>query len=99
MTKARAFSGASIQDHRAPANTLNLGLSGGIPAMKLAAVIAERHPAVTPEALAALIARQQQKRRDELATLAALEVICLAGGTTLQDAVRRSEPSVSIPPQ
>jgi hypothetical protein len=54
--------------------------------MKLATVIAERHPSVTPEALAVLIARQLQKRRDELATLAALEVICRAGGT-LADAV------------
>jgi len=32
---------------------------------------------VTPEAFAALIARQQQKRRDELTTMTALEVICL----------------------
>jgi hypothetical protein len=79
-------------NQRALANLLNLGLTGGMPAMKLATVIAERHPSVTPEALAALIARQQQKRRDELATLAALEVICRAGGKTLADAVKAQVP-------
>jgi hypothetical protein len=54
---------------------LNLSLSGGMPAMQLATVIAQRHPSVMPEGPAALIRRQQQKRRDEFATLAALEVI------------------------
>ena len=75
-------------NQRALANLLNLGLSGGMPAMKLATVIAQRHPSVTTEAFAALITRQQQKRRDELVTLAALEVICRAGGKTLADAVK-----------
>jgi hypothetical protein len=79
-------------NQRALANLLSLGLSGGMPAMKLAAVIAERHPSVTPEAMGALIARQQQKRRDELATLAALEVICRGGGKTLTDAIKAQQP-------